>query len=143
MQTTPLRKEVRARQGYRPLFFVFWGFLLWLAATLLFRLAGQWFLVPSDVALLAATYYGSLPLIALVTLPVYSLYRLDSESRVRAAVLIALPGMLMHMATPLLHDRLFPNLPPETGGPLASWVFWAYALILLSGFTRIGQTRQG
>lgn len=134
LQLTPLRREVRTRQGYRPLLFLTWGFVLWLAATAIFRLAGHWFLVPGNRLLLGLTYYGAVPAIALVTLPLYSWLGLDSDNRVRAAVLIALPGMLLDLVTTLLFDRVFPNLEPTAGAPFASWLFWAYALILVSGF---------
>lgn len=133
LQATPLRREVRARQGYRPLLFLTWGLVLWLAATAIFRLAGHWFLVPGNRLLLGLTYYGAVPLIALVTLPLYSWFRLESNTRVRAAVLIALPGMLLDMVTTLLFDQVFPNLEPTAGAPFASWLFWAYGLILVSG----------
>lgn len=132
--STPLRRELRGQQGYRPLYFVGWGLLLWLVATVIFRLTGQWFLVPDSAALLGAAYYGAVPLIALVTLPLYRLFRLDADTRVRAAVLIALPGMLLDMVTTLVFDRVFPNLEAEAVGPFSSWLFWAYGLILASGF---------
>jgi hypothetical protein len=132
--STPLRRELRGQQGYRPLYFVGWGLLLWLVATVIFRLAGQWFLVPDNALVLGAAYYGAVPLIALVTLPLYRLFRLDADTRVRAAVLIALPGMLLDMVTTLVFDRVFPNLEAEAVGPFSSWLFWAYGLILASGF---------
>lgn len=139
METTPLRREIQARQGYRPLFFVVWGVLIWLASTLVFRVAGQWLLVAHDSMRLAAAYYGAVPVIASVTLPVYYLRRLDANDRVRAAVLTALPGMLLDMVSTLVFDRLFPNLGPGAVGPFSSWLFWAYGLILVSGFVPRGQ----
>lgn len=132
--STPLRREIRSRQGFRPLLFAAWGVLLWLAATLIFRLAGQWFLVPKGGLLLGAAYYGAIPLIALVTLPLYTMFQLNSDTRVRAAVLIALPGMLLDMVTTLVFDQVFPNLDPGAVAPFSSWLFWAYGLILVSGF---------
>jgi hypothetical protein len=134
MQITPLRREVRGRQGYRPLSCIAWGIALWLAATITFRLAGQWFLVPGDRLLLGLTYYGAVPVIALVTLPVYYIQRLSSNLRVRAAVLIALPGMMLDMVSLLVFPRLFPNLAPGAEPLFASWLLWAYGLILCSGF---------
>lgn len=108
--------------------------MLWLAATVLFRLTGQWFLVPDDTARMGAAYYSAIPLIAAVTLPLYHVRGLGADHRLRAAVLIALPGIMLDMVTTLVFERVFPNLAPEADGPFASWLFWAYGLILLSGF---------
>lgn len=130
---TPLRREQQAQPKYRPLYFTGWGLLLWAAATLIFRLAGHWFLVPESGLLLGAAYYGAVPVIALVTLPVYRLCRLDANTRLRAAVLIALPGIALDIFAMLLFSRIFPNLQAGSMGPFASWLFWAYGLILASG----------
>lgn len=142
MQTTPLRRELRTRQGYRPTFFIAWGLLLWLAATITFRFCGQWIFSPDNPIRLGAAYYGVLPLIAAVTLPLYRLRQLNPDAQVRAATLIALPGMLLTLVTTLLLDELLPNLSAGARGSFASWFYWAYGLILISGFIPL-KRRQG
>lgn len=134
MHATPLRKETRIRRGYDPLLFTVWGLLLWFGATLFVRLAGESLLLPSDTTRLSVAYYGAVPVVAALTLPLYYWRGISALFRVRAAALIALPGMLLAVISALLFERVFPNLPPESGRFYASWLFWVLALTLLSGF---------
>lgn len=76
-------------------FFVGWGLLLWLLATLSFRVIGQFLLDPGNSTLVAATFALAVPLIVAATYPVYISRKLTASDRPVAAVCIALPGMLL------------------------------------------------
>lgn len=117
----------------RKAFFLAWGFLVWLVATALLRLAGQHLPVPGSVPHLVGIYLAALPLIALVPCPVYRWQGLASSERPLAAALLCLPGMLLDTDVVLLFAHVFRNLPPAADGLFASWLLWAYALALLTG----------
>jgi ACR3 family arsenite efflux pump ArsB len=115
-------------------FFIFWGFILWLSASALFRLFGQYLLVPGDLMLFSVAIFIAIPLIAATTYPVYLWKNVKSKDRFLAAIYIALPGMLLDVFSIIYFDSVFPNLAKETVGYFGSWLLSAYSLILISGF---------
>ncbi|MCY4023164.1 MAG: DUF5367 family protein [Anaerolineaceae bacterium] len=52
--------------------------------------------------------------------------------RLRATLLLALPGMLLDV--PVVHylNDWLPNLAPSLAGSYGAWLLWAYALALLA-----------
>ncbi|RIV19763.1 hypothetical protein DYU11_22810 [Fibrisoma montanum] len=117
-------------------FFVGAGFVIWLLATIFVRLAGQYLFVPGDTWLTIAAFAG---LTVLLPLLLYSLYRfknVDDNEQVKAAVLFALPGMVLDAGTVLFFQDVFPNLSPDANVVFAAWLFWGYAIGLLTGFVR-------
>ncbi|PWW32573.1 hypothetical protein DFO73_101838 [Cytobacillus oceanisediminis] len=113
---------------------VLWGFLLWISATVFFRLFGQMFLIPGNVLLLLATFSLTIPLITLVTYPYYYARRIPISKRLISSVQIALPGMILDIFSIIYFKKVFPNLHIDSLPILASWLLWAYSLILISGF---------
>ncbi|WP_299094075.1 DUF5367 domain-containing protein [uncultured Metabacillus sp.] len=116
------------------MFFLFWGFFVWLGATLIFRFGGQFFFLYDQPLLMIMSYTLVVPLIAVLTLPVYKWKKVHSNQKIKAALFIALPGMLIDAVVLIYFQNLFPNLDPNTDKYFASWLLWAYSLILLSGF---------
>lgn len=112
-----------------------WGFLLWISATALFRLSGQIFLIPDQVFLVLSIFILAIPLIAIATYPYYYVRKISGAERLKAAVQIALPGMLLDILSIFYFAKVFPNLTNDSLPLFASWLLWAYSLILLSGFT--------
>jgi hypothetical protein len=113
---------------------VLWGFLLWISATVFFRLFGQMFLIPGNVLLLLATFSLGIPLITLVTYPYYYTRRIPISKRLISSVQIALPGMILDIFSIIYFKKVFPNLHIDSLPILVSWLLWAYSLILISGF---------
>ncbi|MBC8485155.1 MAG: DUF5367 family protein, partial [Bacteroidetes bacterium] len=74
------------------IFFLIYGFILWLAGTVLFILAGQYFLNPDSVVLIIVSFLAAIPVVAILTYPIYSIRKLDAAARKSASVQIALPG---------------------------------------------------
>lgn len=117
-------------------FFVGWGFLLWLIATLFFRIVGQLLLDPGVLALVVATFVLTVPLIAVAVYPAYAFRRLSREDRPPAAICVALPGMLLDVLGLAFFETIFPNLSALSGstdGVFGAWLLWAYGLILITG----------
>ena len=77
------------------MFFLFWGLLVWLSASAIFRLTGQFFFILNSPVLLIVSYILVIPLIIVLTLPIYRWKKLNSNQQLKAAILIALPGMLL------------------------------------------------
>ncbi|WP_391559295.1 DUF5367 family protein [Robertmurraya sp.] len=114
---------------------VVWGFLLWISATILFRFFGQLFLIPGNVVLLLITFIMAIPLISLATYPYYYLRKIPKSKRLISAVQIALPGMILDIFSIIYFKKVFSNLHIDSLPFLASWLLWAYSLILISGFS--------
>ncbi len=117
-------------------FFVVWGFLVWLAATVIFRLAGQWFLIPGDTTFISLAYVLVIPFIFVFTLQLYAYKKLNIVQRIQASICIALPGMLIDSIVLANFPKVFTNLDPQADSIFGSWLLWAYALILLTGIMR-------
>ncbi|WP_370222731.1 DUF5367 domain-containing protein [Cytobacillus sp.] len=112
-----------------------WGFLLWVSATILFRLFGQIFLIPGQAFLALSIFILAIPLISIATYPYYYFRHIPETERLKAAVQIALPGMLLDIISIIYFAKVFPNLTNDSLPLFASWLLWAYSLIFLSGFT--------
>ena len=116
-------------------FFFLWGFLVWLGASLIFRFLGQVFFIPDNTLLIVLSFIFVVPLILVLTFPIYKLKKIqENEDRIKAAVFIALPGMLIDSVVLIYFDQVFVNLSVETDRFFASWLMWAYSLILFTGF---------
>jgi hypothetical protein len=113
-------------------FFPVWGFLLWLAATVVLRVTGEHYLHPDHPYIAALAFLMTMPLIAVATWPVYDWRRINLFERPRAAVLMCLPGLLLDVVVLVQFSRVFPNLD---GGEalLGGWLLWVYALVLITG----------
>lgn len=119
------------------MFFLFWGFLIWLGASIIFRLTGQFFFTSDSPVLLIVSYILVIPLILVLTLPIYRWKKIDSYQQLKAAIFIALPGMLLDTFVLIFFSDIFVNLKPETDRLFGSWLLWAYSMILLSGFLSV------
>ncbi|WP_143416170.1 DUF5367 family protein [Geobacillus sp. E263] len=115
------------------MYFFIWGFLVWLGATLIFRLFGHFFFNPENALLLLLSYLLVVPLIFLLTYPLYKLKGLTKDERLKAAIFIVLPGMFIDTIVLVVFTDVFTNLPVESDRYFGSWLLWAYGLILITG----------
>ncbi|MDM5226019.1 DUF5367 family protein [Cytobacillus sp. NJ13] len=74
-------------------------------------------------------------MIAIATYPYYYVRKISGSERIIAAVQIALPGMIMDILSIIYFAKVFPNLTNDSLPIFASWLLWAYSLILLTGFS--------
>jgi len=112
-------------------FFVYVGFLLWLAATLLFRIWGDELINPDKP--LIWLLFLVVPGMMLVLKGLLNHRKISSEDRPKAALLIAVPGMILDVFSTGLHPYVLPNLPESDFYWFSAWLLWAYSMILLGG----------
>lgn len=117
------------------MYFLYWGFLVWLGATIIFRFFGHFFFNPENALLLLLSYLLVVPLIFLLTYPLYKLKGLKKDERLKAAMFIALPGMFIDTIVLVIFPEVFTNLPVESDRYFGSWLLWAYSLILITGLS--------
>lgn len=116
------------------LFFVLWGFLIWLLGTILIRVAGQFFLNPESLSLLLLTFALTVPLMAIALCPIYHWRKVPPAERPLAVTSAILPSMLLDCLTVLFFPSIFPNLSPTAITPFSAWLLWGYTLALLTAF---------
>lgn len=117
-------------------FFVAWGFVLWVTATIFLRFLGRVLLDPQSVVVVL-TFVVTVPLIAAATYTVYAHRSLTAAERPAAAACVVLPGILLDVFSLLAFGSVFPRLSSTSASAdavFAAWILWAYGLILLTGF---------
>jgi hypothetical protein len=116
--------------------FVF-GLVIWLAATLVLRLAGQHVLHSGDIAGTLVLFLVSFPLMAWV---VRRLCRaLPREQWLRGAVSFALPSLLLDPFSSAFFPVVFPNMAPSVAGVFGGWVLWCCAGALVGVIVPLGK----
>ena len=117
----------------RPLFFAI-GFLLWLLATIAFRLSGHLFFL-DDPAVMAALWLITVPALFLLASGLFRWRKLRRAERFEAAVLLVISGMTLDAFVTQGFSTVFPNMPDTAAGPFGAWLLIAYASVLLAAFT--------
>jgi hypothetical protein len=112
--------------------FVWIGLAVWLFATLAIRLWGQ-YVFRTRSAAEWALLFGVTAVVIAVPISVLVRRLPSGEAGLRAAVLVALPGLLLDTGSVLWFHTVFPNLPESAGMPFAALLLWAYAIALLAG----------
>ena len=110
------------------------GFGVWLAATLVFRIAGHEFFKYEDLAVMIVIYIATVVGILAVAFGLFRWQNLTQQQQIPAAVLLALPGMFLDVVSIEFFEDIFPNMETMADGPFGAWLLWAYALVLLSAF---------
>lgn len=115
------------------------GFLVWLSATILFRVAGHYFFLVDNAIVLISLYLLLIPALGLLSRAVFHKFRLNNLESVKAAAIMVLPGMLLDTLCVQFFEKLFPNMPESYSKTFASWLMFAYAIVLISGLLRKNQ----
>lgn len=113
---------------------VFSGVLVWIIATLVFRLFGQFLLIPNNVTLTVFLFGLAVPLMLGMMILLYRWQSIGSADRPQAAMRFALPGMLLDVGSIAFFAQVFPNMHPSVNPWFAALMLWAYGLVLVSGF---------
>ncbi|MCT3959515.1 DUF5367 domain-containing protein [Elizabethkingia anophelis] len=108
------------------------GFLIWLFATIAFRVAGQFFFITDSAVVLSILYIIVVPVLGLVTVFTCRKFRLTGLENVVAGVLLVLPGMLIDTFVIQFFGSIFPNMPENNAATFGSWLMWAYTIVLIS-----------
>lgn len=114
--------------------FLFLGFIVWLAATVAFRLAGQYLLNPSAPVLVGGLFVAVVPAMVGLALAFYRWRGVTGATRLQAAIALVLPGMLLDSLAVAWFGVVFPNMVPGAAKYFGGMLLLAYASVLLSGF---------
>jgi hypothetical protein len=107
------------------------GFMIWLAATIALRLAGQWIIQTgiTDVLLLLAV--SGVLMYRLPRALFKALSIAPSDYPIGAIVLVA-PGMLLDTISAIWFPRVFPNMAAESAGLFGGWLLFCNVIALIS-----------
>jgi len=109
------------------------GFLIWFLATILFRVAGQYFFLTDNTLVMLSLYLAVIPALSLVAIQVYKKYKLSSQEKIIASVYMVISGMFLDAFCIQFFAWIFPNLPISADASFGAWLMWAYAIVLLTG----------
>ena len=118
---------------------VAWGLLVWFAVAVFIRLAGHHLLDPGSPLIVAGFLALVVPLMALVTYPIYRRFDLAPAARPTAAALMSLPGMFLDVGLVLNANRLFPAMTPGMVVNFGAILLFGYAVVLATGFYPTGR----
>ncbi|TPD70474.1 DUF5367 domain-containing protein [Flavobacterium microcysteis] len=112
------------------------GFLVWLSATVLFRVAGQYFFIADNVLVMVVLYIILIPALGFISTSVFNKFKLSNLESIKSAAIMVLPGMLLDTLCIQFFEKLFPNMPEIYSKTFASWLMFAYSIVLISGLLR-------
>jgi len=109
------------------------GFLIWLVATIIFRLLGQYFFITEDNLILIILYASVIPSLSFVSIMIFRRFHVLGLDCILGSVLLVLPGMILDTIVIQLFSDLMPNMPASRASTFGSWLMWAYSIVLLTG----------
>jgi len=117
----------------RKLFFAI-GFLVWLLATIVFRLAGHLFFLDDDPAILTLLWLATIIALFSFALVLFRWRRLTRAQQFEAAALMVIPGMVLDAFITEGFEMVFPNMSADAAGSFGAWLLIAYASVLVAAF---------
>ncbi|ERJ59047.1 DUF5367 family protein [Sphingobacterium paucimobilis] len=112
------------------------GFMVWLSATVIFRVAGQHFFIAENTWVMIGLYLLLLPALGLLATTVFNKFKLDNLESVKSAAIMVLPGMLLDTVCIQFFEKVFPNMPESYSKTFGAWLMFAYAIVLIAGLLR-------
>ncbi|TDQ79172.1 DUF5367 domain-containing protein [Sphingobacterium yanglingense] len=112
------------------------GFLVWLSATALFRIAGHHFFIVENVPVMVGLYILLIPALGFLSTWLFNKFKLGNLESIKSAVIMVLPGMLMDSLCIQFFEIVFPNMPGIYSKTFGAWLMFAYAVVLISGLLR-------
>lgn len=113
---------------------VLWGLAVWFAVAVLIRFAGHVLLSPANPQVVLGFFVSVIPLMGLVTYPVYWWLGLPHATRSRAAALMSLPGMFLDVLLILFAETVFPQMEIGAVVNFGAILLFGYAIVLATGF---------
>lgn len=110
------------------------GFVVWLLATVIFRLAGHLFFLDEEPAILALIWLATVIAMLALALLLFRWQRLGRAQRFEAAVLMVISGMVLDAFITEGFATVFPNMSADAAGSFGAWLLLAYASVLLAPF---------
>lgn len=108
------------------------GFLIWLLATLAFRVAGQFFFVTESPTILTILYLAVIPALAIISIFTFKRFKLIGLENVLGGTLMVLPGMIIDTFVIQSFENIFPNMASDKAATFGSWLMWAYSVVLVT-----------
>ncbi|MGV4413141.1 DUF5367 family protein [Chryseobacterium sp. T1] len=112
------------------------GFMIWLLATIIFRVAGQYFFLTNNRYVMIGLYLVVVPVLGLLSNWVFNKYKLNKLQAIKSAAIMVLPGMIIDTFCIQFFSFVFPNLPETDAATFGSWLMWAYSTVLVFGLMR-------
>jgi uncharacterized protein DUF5367 len=109
----------------RPL--VLYGLVIWLAATLALRAAGEHVLPPAGWPGTLALFAVAFPAMAWVARRLCGRFEADRQRWPAAAISLALPTLLLDPFSSAFFPAVFPNIAPEAAGVFGGLMLWCCA----------------
>lgn len=116
-----------------------WGLCVWLVVAITARLVGHILLSPTSPGLVAAVFVSAVPLMAVVTYPVYRWFGIPYALRGSAAALMSVPGMFLDVLLVLFAESVFPSMQQGAVVNFGALLLFGYAIVLLTGFVPRGR----
>lgn len=108
------------------------GFLIWLLATLAFRLVGHLFFITESPIIFTTLYVVVTLLLVILSVITFKQFKLIEFENVIAGVLLVLPGMIIDTFAIQFFSDFFPNMETSKAAAFGSWLMWAYSTVLLT-----------
>ena len=109
------------------------GFTIWLVATLVFRFWENSFFFIDNSTVITSLFIGTIPVLYFLIKWFFSKYKLRENEMTQSVILMSIPGMILDVFAIKYHDLVFPTMTNQEIIVLASWVIWAYVIVLLIG----------
>lgn len=109
------------------------GLVIWIAATLALRLAGQFVLRPHSWPATVFLFAVSFVAMAWLARRLCSRLHLPAEQWPAGAISLAAPTLLLDPFSSAFFPFVFPNLAPELAGVFGGWMLCCSAGALLGG----------
>jgi hypothetical protein len=103
------------------------GLVIWFAATVALRVAGQHLLRPADPVGTFILFAVSFPLMAWLVRRLCAGAHLPPAQFLAGAVSVALPTLLLDPFSCVFFPVLFPNMAPQVAGAFGGWLLWCCA----------------
>jgi hypothetical protein len=110
----------------------FAGFAIWLAATIVLRLGGQWIIHPRSLIGVIVLLAVSGVLMWQLPRGVFASMRIAREDYAVGAIALVAPGMLLDTISTIWFARVFPNIAPDGAALFGGWLLFCNIVALLS-----------
>jgi MFS family permease len=114
------------------------GLAIWLAATLVLRVAGQYLLQSNRWTWVVILFAASFPLMAFLARWLCSRFQLRREQWLAGGVSLSLPTLVLDPFSSAFFPDVFPNIAPEMSGVFGGWMLVCCAGALVGVLVRPG-----
>lgn len=116
-----------------------WGLAVWAVVAVSARLVGHLLLDPTLPVVLVGVFVATVPLMALVTYPIYRWRGMAASERPRAAVLMSLPGLFLDTLLVAFAPTTLPAMEPAAVRLFGALLVFGYGIVLLTSLVGVDQ----